>query len=79
MKIVIMQMDSAVPDNATWTCFKPPDDTPDIAWEMQGHKVIDLPEDEAKALLQRAADALQLQFTLRDLMYPPTPKEEPKP
>jgi hypothetical protein len=79
-KIVIMQFDDlAHPGNAHWFCFGLPNDLPEKGFEMMGHKVVELPDEEAHDILEMATISLNLQLRLRALCYPPEPRPAPLP
>lgn len=70
MKLVIMQDERLdKPGNASWIVWKPDQETPDQAWEMQGHKVIEVTEEEGKRIIEAARISLQLQLELRARFY----------
>lgn len=77
MKLVILQMDAAVPDNASWACFKLPADGMEAGFLIQGHKVVEVEDARGEELLEEMGKSIGLQLQLRDLYYPPVKVETP--
>lgn len=66
-----MQLDAKVPGNATWFAFKSPneDKKADMGFELMGHKVVDVPDDDGQRILKKCGEHLELQFELRELFF----------
>lgn len=75
MKLVIVQMDSVHVGNASWTCFQLPEETSEQAFLLQGHRVVEVSEEQGNEIIAAMGASLRLQFVLRDLYHPPKPVE----
>lgn len=70
MKMIVMEHQYGVlPGNAVWSTFPMPEGTHEEIWKLQGHKVIDIPDEHGKRLCMEMADATKLQLELRQLYY----------
>ena len=67
MKLVIMEHPTAVPFNATWSCFQPHRDDMDPVWEMMGHKVVEVTEEVGERWLNQMSESLKLQVELQHI------------
>jgi hypothetical protein len=69
MKIVILQQDSIHHGNASWSCMRLPTHSREELFQLMGHKVVEVTEEEGERILKEMGQAIMLQVELRDLFY----------
>jgi hypothetical protein len=67
VQLVLMEHQfGRLPGNAVWSCMQLPAGSVADIWRLMGHRVIEMPKEDARKILSQMEAATQLQVTLRE-------------